>query len=92
MDTTGQVPHLLSTAQVQLTIGSQCVQHIQLALSQLMSGHSTEGIGDRIAAGTVSDPREVAIVGLSNLLATIYKVAQDTNQVVMRPLDISGLQ
>lgn len=89
-DSLGQVPVINKSAVIQLSIGTLSISHIQLALSLLTKG-LVPGIADRISAGTVSEPTEIAVVGLSNLLRHIYQLAQDTNQTTMQEISLSDL-
>lgn len=88
----GKVPYLNKDAIVSISIGTNSISHIQLALSLLTKDRNMDGIGDRITSGTVTEPAEIAIVGLSAILAEIYKVGQSTGQISYREFSVNDLQ
>jgi len=78
-------------AKVTITIGTDMIERVQLALSTLLDGRDTTDLATRITAGTATEPWEQSVVALSSLLQHIYQVAETAGQTTTRDFDIMSL-
>ncbi len=88
----GQISFLRADAQIPVVIGTSVVQHLQLAIQLLMDGRDTSTLAQRAEKGTITDPTEIAAIGLSGLVTAIYKQAQSSGQTYLRDITTADLQ
>lgn len=91
-DSLGKVPTISRDAVITFSIGTVSISHLQLALSLLTKGLDTTGLTERITSGTVSEPTEVAVIGLSNILRHLYTLAEQQGHIVYEGLTIGDLR
>ena len=86
-----KVPVLKKEANISLTIGTQVVQDLQLALTVILEGRDTKDLPKKIADNTISEHWEQAAVSLSGFIHYLYSIAEKDGNVQYREMSAEDI-